>query len=173
MWDILTNDEDIVALGSVIILGEAMWPTGFPPSRIHYLATFLRTTLHHKIASLHRGIAGLQFGPIIIVVCDKKGEYYGYSDADKLFYVVHDLKWGIADTLGHNMYACSGLGVQHAQQVVPHPARGLQCGSLLIHGALQDHVLYLQPRSISRPAHHWIKRLPYEQPMELPQLKHL
>ena len=57
MWDILTSGEDIVALGSVIILGEAMWPTGFPPSRIHYLATFLRIALHHK---LHLYIAVLR-----------------------------------------------------------------------------------------------------------------
>ena len=41
MWDILRSDDDIVALSGVIILGEAMWPTGFPPSRIHYLAIFM------------------------------------------------------------------------------------------------------------------------------------
>jgi hypothetical protein len=35
----------------LLILGEAAWPTGSPPSRFHHLAMFLRSSFWHKNTS--------------------------------------------------------------------------------------------------------------------------
>jgi hypothetical protein len=95
----------------------------------------------------------------MIVGCRKlKEKYYGYSDTNKIFYVVHDSERSIAGSLVADVYVCRRLDLPNTQQMVLHSKRGLQRSDILFSRTIQSIGLCVQSYSLRGSADHQIKR---------------
>jgi len=64
---------------------------------------------------------------------------YGYSNADQVFYVVHDLEYGALDIFIPYAGVRGRFCLQDAPQMVLHITGNVQRSALLLHRYVQDH----------------------------------
>lgn len=86
-----------------------------------------------------------------------KEKNHGYSDTNKILYVVYNYEWSFALNLDDIFIPGSRFGLPNTKKIVSTAPRNFQCSYLLISWVVQNYLLDIQCCSLCGFTDNWIK----------------
>jgi hypothetical protein len=87
-----------------------------------------------------------------------KEGHHGYSNADAVFHVVHNLEYGALDVFIPHTCVRWRFCLQDAQQMVFHATGNVQRCALLVHWYVQNHRYRFQRNTLGRTGDNRLKK---------------